>query len=600
MNYSIRWKYVLLGLLWSINLLAQNERLHFDHIGINDGLSQSTVYDILKDYQGFIWVTTAEGLNRYDGQKMVKYIDEGHSLSLSSIYTEKLYEDKEKNLWITTNDGLNKYNRKTDNFTRYYPASPDNRPGPLNSISDVTEDENGVIWIATRNPKHHLFRYDASEDKFIEHSNSNNLKAVNRMISYDQNHLIIAQTDKRLYLFNVNTLSYSATHITLPQEALRMVKDQESKIWIGTDGGGLHMLYKIEDGITSFYHDNDDYESISSDVIWDIDISEDNGLWLATDFGLNHFDQIKRSFASHKYIPTDPSSLSSNFLLSVYQDREGVLWVGTSESGLNVFHPSTRAFEHFNNQLVANKSLSNNAVWCINEDNDHNIWIGTSEGLNKLIPERGDISTYLNDESDPTTISHNRVWAIKKDPYQNSFWLGTSGGLNRMRIQRNGVPTFKSWQKEDQNLQSISSNSVRCIHIEKEGVWLGTSNDGLNYFDKSTEKVTRFIHDEDDTTSISNNRVRQIFKDSQHRLWIATQRGLNLMGNNGFRKYFHSSEDQNTMSNDHIRVIKEDKGGVLWIGTDLGLNRVEVNSDNSLNIKRYDTEDGLTIIGYTQ
>ena len=593
---SLKWIWIAFFFIMSYanESLTQQERLHFDHVSIADGLSQSTVYDIIKDYQGFIWIATAGGLNRYDGLEIKTYITESTDESLSSIYTEKLFEDSHDNLWITTNDGINRYNREKDTFHRYFPSVGNVRSEAYNSISDIIQDHEGDIWISSRNKDEHLFSYDEQKDEFVNHSLEYISYALNRIVQYDEEHLLLAFENKQLYLYNKATRKAEFTGLVLPREALSMKKDSQHKIWIGTDGEGLYSLDKIENGLTSYAFQSNARHLLRSDVIWDIEILNNDDLWLATDNGLHYYDQSDKVFITHQYHSTDPTSISSNFLLCAYQDRDEILWVGSSEAGLNVLHPSTRAFEHYSNKLIVGKSLSNNAVWSISEaDNDH-IWIGTSEGLNKLNTINGNIESYYSDNDNNQSISHNRIWAIEKDPFDNCFWLGTSGGLNLMKLNSENSPIFSSWMKIEGDSSSISSNSVRCLNVEAQGIWVGTSSEGLNYFDKKTGLVTRYYHDIDDSTSLSNNRVRQILRDSKNRLWIATQEGLNLYQDGQFKKYVHDTNDAQSISNNHIRVLKEDEDGNLWVGTDFGLNKVSIMEDLSLNVKKYNTSHGLS------
>ncbi|MEM7347310.1 MAG: two-component regulator propeller domain-containing protein, partial [Chloroflexota bacterium] len=531
-------------------------------------------------------------MNRYDGYHFKIYRTTEDNTSLSSNYTENLFLDKHNNLWVCTSDGICRYNRSKDNFTRYYEERNTGQRSNFD-VSDIVEDDNGTLWIATLTRDHYLLRYDEQEDQFVPHLEKSIQAPLNRIVPFDKDHLLISFAAGTLYLFNTSTYEYQKLPQTLPLPALKMVRTPDHTIWIGTDNGGLHAFRSEDLELQEFRNDPTNDSSISSDVIWDMEIRPDGNLWLATDKGLNLFDTQSFTAKSYQYDPNNPKSIASNFLFSVYEEDDGRIWVGTSEAGISLVHPSRKAFEHFHNQLGLGQSLSNNAIWAIDKDAQGNIWIGTSEGLNRLDLNDYSIERIFNDADDPASLSHNRVWAIRYDPFEDCIWLGTSFGLNRMDWTPNGACKFTSWQLDETDPQSLSSNSIRCLWIEEEGVWAGTTSDGLNFFNKSTGQSTRYRHHEQDSASLSGDRIRTLYKDSKDRLWIGTPSGLNLKVGDQFKRFYHLPNDPHTLSNNHVRAIREGTGNTFWIGTDYGLNKMEYLDNGKVSFTSYTTDDGL-------
>ncbi len=579
-------------ILVSSLLLSQPTRLNLDHISIGDGLSQATVNDVIKDHQGLIWISTDEGVNRYDGYHFKVYRRTKDDSSLSSNYTENLYLDKNDNLWVCTSDGICKYNRKEDNFTRYYGASSRDQSSNFD-VSDIVEDDQGALWIATLAEDHYLLRYDEEEDRFIPQLEASIQEPLRRITTFDKDHLLISFASKSLYLFNTHTYEYQKLPQMLPFPALALARAPDNTIWIGTDDGGLHALRDAGQELQSFRHDPANERSISSNVIWDIEIRPDGDLWLATDKGLNLFATDSFTAKSYQYDPNNPNSIASNFLFSVYEEGDGRIWVGTSEAGISLVHPSRKAFEHFHNQLGLGQSLSNNAIWAIEKDALGEVWIGTSEGLNKLDLNDYSIERIFHDSDNQASLSHNRVWAIRYDPFEDCLRLGTYFGLNRKDRTADGQYKFTSWQLDEADTTTLSSNSIRCLWVDEGGIWAGTTADGLNYFDKRTERSIRYQYSEQHTTSLSDNRVRTLYKDSKGRLWVGTTKGLNLMLGDTFKRFYHLPNDPNTLSNNHIRTIREGAENTFWIGTDYGLNKMEYLADGSASFTAYTVENGL-------
>ncbi|MEL6658420.1 MAG: two-component regulator propeller domain-containing protein [Bacteroidota bacterium] len=582
----------LLLIVLSMLLFGQSKRLNFDHISIGDGLSQATVSDVIKDHQGLIWISTSEGLNRYDGYHFKVYRTTEETTSLSSNYIYKLYVDRHNTLWVCTADGLNRYDRQQDQFKRYYGESSTAYSSRV-SFSDITEAEDGTLWAATRNSERYLLRYDEKSDQFIPHLHKDLREPLNNIVAFDEQHLLLAFGSKSLYLFNTSTFEFSKLSQRPALQTLKLVRGQNNIIWMGTDEGGLYAFYGKEQELVSFTHHPEQESSISSNVIWDIEIRPDGNLWLATDKGLNLFNTQTFTAQAYKYNSNNPKSISSNFLISVYEEPDGRIWLGSAESGISIVHPSRKAFEHVHNQLGVGYSLSNNAVWSVEEDTDGFIWVGTSEGLNRLDVADYSVLRLFNEPTDSKSLSHNRVWTIKADPFADALWLGTSYGLNKMTLGPDGNYEFTSWQADNASSNSLSSNSIRCLVVEETGVWVGTTSDGLNYFDNRTQTVVRYQYQENDTTTLSSDRVRAIYRDSQNRLWVGTSNGLNLMEGDHFKRIYHQPNDYNTLSNNHVRVIREGPENTFWIGTDYGLNKMQYLEDGSLQYTHYTVADGL-------
>ncbi|MCB0293426.1 MAG: histidine kinase, partial [Calditrichaeota bacterium] len=144
---------ILLGLAGRpVGAWAQSGNIRFDRISIEDGLSQSTIYAILQDRQGFMWFGTQDGLNKFDGYRFTVYKNDPDDLTtIADNFIRAIYEDHDGNLWIGTNGGLNRFDPNTETFTRFQ-----HDPNDPHSLSDdivraIYEDEAGVMWLGTGN-----------------------------------------------------------------------------------------------------------------------------------------------------------------------------------------------------------------------------------------------------------------------------------------------------------------------------------------------------------------------------------------------------------------------------------------------------------------
>src|SRR6185295_19136388 len=156
--------FLIFSFLWISNKsISQNESLRFDHIGIEEGLSNENITAILQDSKGFLWIGTFDGLYKYDAYSFTKYQKDPfdpNSLSQNFIYT--IFEDKQGTIWVSTFEGLCKFDRNTEKFTRYKP-SPDAKFSNPN-ISAINEDTDGMMWVGSTSGE--LARFDRHTGKF--------------------------------------------------------------------------------------------------------------------------------------------------------------------------------------------------------------------------------------------------------------------------------------------------------------------------------------------------------------------------------------------------------------------------------------------------
>ncbi|MBE9562112.1 MAG: response regulator, partial [Proteobacteria bacterium] len=601
-----------------------------------DGLSQSTVYTILQDSQGFMWFGTQDGLNKYDGYKFTHYKHiPNDPKSLSGNFITFIYEDTANNLWIGINDGgIAKYNRQQDNFT-HYRHDPQN-PNSLSSdgVLSIYEDTTGSLWITTYDAG--LNHFDGKQFIHYRHDPNNPYSLSSDTlwrVQADATGLLWVGTDAN----GLNSLDYKANYVTryqhdpnnpnsLSSDSITAIHlDHQGNLWIGTIDAGLNQFK--DNQFIRYINDPNNPNSLNNDTIWAIYEDNANNLWIATDGGLDQYLPAQNKFIHHIKDSNNPNSLSSNYVMSIYQDRAKALWIGTDGGGLNKFDQYQDKFAHYKNAPQNPNSLSNNIVssifakhdwwvgtlggglnkfvngtitryqndpdnlnslshddvWSVYEDQAGIVWIGTlGGGLNKFDGQK--FTHYLNNPDDPNSLSNDQVRAIYEDRVGN-LWLGTREGLNKFDRKQ-----FTQYKNDPDNSNSLSENSVLSIYEDFAGMlWIGTQGGGLNKFDPKTETFTIYQHDPDQTTSISHNDVFAVYEDSQHRLWIGTQGGgLNLLDRK--TQIFTHYRQIDGLANDVIYGILEDEQGNLWISTNGGLSKF--NPDNN-TFRNYDVFDGL-------
>jgi signal transduction histidine kinase/ligand-binding sensor domain-containing protein/CheY-like chemotaxis protein len=531
-------------LSWSDGLLANNNQISFQHLTIGQGLSQSSVFSILQDTQGFMWFGTEDGLNKYNGYefKVFRY-DAQDPASLSDNFIRTMIEDREGALWVgTANGGLNKFDRKTERFTRYQhdPANPQSLS--INNVRAIYEDRAGAIWIGTRGGG--LNRFDRETSRF---------------------------THYRKDATNPESLGDDAV--------TSIYEDRAGVLWIGTIEGGLNRLDRQSGKFTRYINDAARAESLGSNFVYTIYEDRAGVLWIGTiGGGLNRMDRASGKFIRYVNEPANPESLAHNNVRAIREDAGGLLWIGTQGGGLDKLDRERGKFRHFRNIAAVPESLTNDYIFAIYEDRSGLFWVGTDGGgVNKFEPEVKRFQHYRKDPSDPASLSSNLVLSICQDR-SGTLWVGTAqGGLNRLDRQQS---SFIQYRKDAARRDSLSSNDVSAIHEDRAGaIWIGTDNGGLNRFDPKTERFTRYQNDPRDPASLSNDEVSSILEDISGALWVGTRGGgLNSLdrATGKFTHYRNDPARPDSISDDYVSSIIEDRSGALWVGTlNGGLNRLD-------------------------
>lgn len=625
-----------------VGAYGQSNRIPFEHIGTQQGLSESNILSIIQDSRGFMWFGTWDGLNKYDGYKITVYknnpLDRN---SISNNYINNISEGKDGNLWIATNDGLNFFDRKKEVFKRFtHDEKNDNSIGS-NILQDVLCDASGLIWIGTAEG---LDRYDPSTNRF-EHLGSGYDKKSKqgiRTIYEDSRHNIwICVVDSGICLYNpVNKRFTRIVHDdqntnTIAGNNVNVVfEDSKHRVWLGNNGLGLDMFDPVTRKFHHFKHDDNNPNSLAKDVVLSINEDAEHNLWVGTEnAGLSLFNSHTGSFIHYRHDEIDKESISNNSIYSIYRDNKGNMWLGNFAGYIDMAIRDKLVFPHFKRMMNTN-SLCHNQVLSITEDKKNKIWIGTDGGglsifdpkagkfthlqhrkndpssicgnnvLNTMEDSRGNtwIGTWIDgitvldsrkkvlrhfkhNPAEPGSLCNNNAWKIFEDRDKN-IWIGTyGGGVDRLNADGK---SFTHYRHSNDDNNSIASNNIINIFEDSGGdLWFCSENNGLDLLNKQTNTFTHFQHHET-ANSISNNTVNSIFEDSDHNLWIATMNGLNLF--NKKTRAFKVFTTAQGLAGDYVFGILEDDKRRLWISTNKGISCFNRATGSFQN---YGVADGL-------
>ncbi|NOZ46520.1 MAG: response regulator [Chlorobi bacterium] len=609
-------------------LFAQINRINFQKISLEQGLSQSSVNCIIQDKTGFIWFGTQEGLNKYDGYqfKVYKHIyNDSTSLNHNKIYS--LLLGKQGYIWIGTRAGLSKYDPITNKFRNYFPS----KNTPLkNEILSLYQDEKFNIWIGTKDG---VFSFNHVNNEFTEYIDNDNkeenyrvrliyqdskgtiwlgtdngLVKVNRevkslekikifpeknyyinQIAADSSDDIFLCTNYGLYKISKSflyddSINLSNAHYILSNKNVLQVLKSGNELWIGTEDDGLYLVNTSDNSIKHIFNDENNLNSLSSNRILSIFKDKTNIIFVGTDGGgINKYDKLSNKFNTVLVSPNNSKSNKFSSILSIMQSSNGLIYIGTYGDGFGYYDPKTNGFNFYKHNKQITNSLSNNNVFALYEGENNYIWVGTYMGLNRFSPNSMTFKTFTH-STNTNSISDDKIRAIYEDN-EGILWVGTyNGGLNKFNESTN---IFTSYMHDVDDNQSISSNLVFCIYPENDSIlWIGTYN-YLNRFNKKSEKFKHFSLSKKEYGLEKENLIFSIYKSKKGIFWVGTDRGLFLFEKKSgtFKPFINSNKFRSTV----IYGILEDNNNNLWVSTNDGISKIDSNNE----VRNYDMKDGL-------
>jgi PAS domain S-box-containing protein len=359
-------------------------------------------------------------------------------------------------------------------------------------------------------------------------------------------------------------------------------------------------------------HDDSEPASLSSNNISSIYEASDGSLWIGTGGyslpggGLNHFYPETGKAEHFVHDPDNPRSIASNDIMSLYGDDNGTLWIGTWQNGLDEMDFSNpRYFNHYTHDQFIAESIGSDAVWSLFRDRSGILWIGTANGgINKLSDTANRFSLYRHNPSNPKSLSMDMVGAFAQSP-DDTIWVGTwGGGLNRLHPS---VGWFERFQNDPQDENSLGGDLIMSLYVDSQGtLWIGTLGTGLDRYDPQYRKFTHYRHNPEAPTSLAEDNVSSILQDRTGALWIGTFGGLDRLEikSGTFVHYVHNPNNPNSLAENKVVSLTLGSDNTLWIGTwGGGLASLDLNDPLNLDPKtaavtsyRHDPDDPSSLV----
>nr|WP_297349883.1 two-component regulator propeller domain-containing protein [uncultured Glaciecola sp.] len=541
---------LILGLMMTQSIEAKlfydklSRDVSFSALNERQVLSGPVINDIEQDIQGFIWIATQDGLNKYDGQKVTHYRpDSEDPNSLPGGWIVDIFSDSEGNLWVAGTATISLYIPEIDGFQNF--TDPETyalvQGLKFSVISQAAEKQ---IWFGTKDDG--IVIFDITQSKFVSQINEISGLQSNKIldIAVDEAQNVFIATEDSGLLYRASGANKfiafdSESTIQLPTNKIRSVLiDQQNRVWLGSIDSGL-ILFDLQNGVQKHFESTiDNLSSICSNSINDIFQDRDGYIYIATESGgLCEWDESTESFIRYIHDESNRSSLIDDRVISLFQDQGGVLWVGTF-TGISKWNRSVNTFQLVNRNKSAGKTLSSDVISSFAEAENGDLYVGTwGEGINVI-------------DVDKSTITY-----IKAQP-------GVKGALQNDRV-------------------------ATLLIDSKQNLWVGTHRDGLHFRAKGSKKFKLFIHDPADDSTLSSSKISKVMEIGNGNIAIGTfGGGINILTSSGsIQRFKHDDNNKKSLSHDRITHMVEGENNTIWIATHGGgLNRFDLATKEFMSI----------------
>ena len=547
--------------------------LRFEHLGVEQGLSQETVNTILQDRHGFMWFGTQAGLDRFDGYRVTVFkSDPAVASSVTDNYILALYEDAQGRLWVGSKGGLDRYDEANQNFVHQL-LKDKARVGNV-AVTAIAPDGPQGLWLGTSEG---LQRLDTSTGKLsvLRHDRDAKASLIDdrvQALAYDAQGNLWVGTESGLDLLVKGTKEFQhllpADHEAAPVAALSFGAD--GVMWAGTTGG--MQAWRLQDGQAS------DIPLSAADAMRGqqvVTLRHDRAgtLWIGTYAGgLKRRDPTSQRIYSYQLDSLNRHGLGDNRINALYQDRTGTLWVGSWYAGVDRVDLSSGGFERYTEYLGPLPSIGNNRVRAITGAGDHKLWLGTSDGLTRLDIASGNVEIWRHEEHQSHGLPGNLIFALATD-HQGRLWIGSTTGLGWRDPETGKFTTV--------NLGAgPNSSNINRILVDDEGVIWVLSRAGLHRIDPVTGAVRNYLPDSSKPDGMTEGRTYAIIEDHAGRIWISSDNGLDRFDRSTgvFHHYRHDPKRADSLSQNRVHYLYEDPSHRLWIGTATGLCVAEMDA----------------------
>ncbi|MCG7534160.1 two-component regulator propeller domain-containing protein [Pseudoalteromonas sp. OOF1S-7] len=584
------------------------------HFNNEQGLSQNIIFDMVQDHQGYLWLSTQDGLNRYDGSKFTVFRpNQPNAEGMTDGYIFPLALSEDNHLFLGTKyGGINRL--LLSDLTFQLPLLKEQRISALlidgkvvyigtfkggvyryqlqtQQIEQLFSVENApvyalhvqgsLLWVGSHGQGLHHFDLVNHQTVRIMLNNTPLASQIHTSLfafeSDNQGGLWMASQGGGLYHFDLKSKTltqFDKQNSPLRTNDLRdITRDSEGKLWIASRGGGAYLLDTKSQRWMVFQHDPFDPYSLAHDRVYSVLVDNTGFVWFGTANGTSKLDPSTLNFT--KFNQT--SGLSNKDAWALMEDTQQQLWYGSWGGGIDIFDQTLARVAHFDDQTQPTR-LSSNAIKALAQDGQGNVWVGHWQNGLDVIASDGAVTHYHSGNS---ALRSNQVYSLAADN-QGGLWIGTrDAGLQHLNTS---TRVFSNRFAHP----ALSKGRISAIYPDDTGlIWVASDGGGLLSYDPVTRQVEQYRHHLNNP-SLTHNSVRGILKTHQQTLWLTTARGLSVFDLQTRRFLDHPASRH--FAAQSLYEARQDIEHNIWISTNQGLWRWDTAINNVTHFK---AQDGL-------
>jgi diguanylate cyclase (GGDEF)-like protein len=443
------------------------------------GTRDVLVRALLEDQAGRIWIGTYAGLVRFDPvtRETVRFSQE----SLPSDTVDALLEDSDRRLWVGTTAGLALFDPARQAFDVYRNDAANPHSLPDDRVTALHEDRGGILWIGTKFGG--LARWNPRAWSFGHRASGNTMAFTQDRYG----RLWVGTFGAGLAVVDRTTGQSTPLRLS-DSRVMALLTDRDGTIWAGTMQGGLNRIDPQSRQVQVFRHDPADARSLGAPGVMSLLEDSRGRLWVGTyGGGLSLLDRASGHFVRYRAEPRRRDRLASDRVTVLTEDRSGLLWVGTDGGGLNLFNPANASVVRFRHDPNDARTVGADTIYAVHVDSRGTVWIGTrSGGLDRIIGSANTPATIrFQNISERDGLPNGTVYGIRPDA-SGQLWLSTNFGLSRLDPEK---LTLRAFHRRD-GLQGEEFNFGSHYANAAGEVFFGGTN-GYNAFDPAR---LRFNH----------------------------------------------------------------------------------------------------------
>jgi ligand-binding sensor domain-containing protein/signal transduction histidine kinase/DNA-binding NarL/FixJ family response regulator len=614
----------LLFFFFTISVFSQTE-ISFRQLSVLDGLSQNSAVSIAQDENGFLWIATQDGLNKYDGYNFEIFPYQFEDITKSNhSYLGKVYCFSDSSVWIIPADkSLHQFEKKNNSFKKkstsfpvasfltdhqnnlwfgsyasglFFEGKSDEKASPVShphlnkaTLFDLKENASKKIIVAGTGVVGEVDSFTKKFTSYLRAASTINFSSI----AEDSSALLWIGTYGNGVWVKSPTQSFLQPiskwfpSILLPDHlnVQSVFVDSKNRIWIATYGEGLYLISSDRNKLTHFKYQKQNARSIHYNDVLCIFEDYSGTLWFGTDGGgMSYYDAFLEKFTPFLNAQTQ-DHVSIDVVRSITKDKNNVLWIGTSGKGLTRFDSTTAEWKTFTTHNLP--GLRSNRIMSLHADAFGKLWVGTQdEGLHILQSKDGLTSILKASPSGPHSI-----WQIFKDR-KNQMWLATQD-MGLVSVDGKGE-VIRSYDFNRQGEEERRKKSIRTLREGGGYLWLGTDHHGLIRFNPKTGS-THFYQTSSSENALSSNQIKSLFyQEKTNLLWIGTNgKGLDVLDIASGK--FKNFSEQDGLANNVIYGILSDSNSNLWLSSNKGITKFSMtkNFASKPSIVNFSNYDGL-------